>query len=286
MSEQSEFALPDEIEGALQAIFHRNLPDQSFVDRLGHQLSDLMDQSRQQPHKYKTSISILRWGAVAIILTLFLIWGIRNLIPRSIPAAIQTPLATETATPTPIILSSNTPDSDVKYKVLSEGDMNCDGAIERVQGVVSPEVEYFDISPQLSTIVWETSKDLGFNKVWEETAQDQGVSYLAYQLFKADACNQFLVVIGHIGKDSLNVLRWDGKQVSSVLRLSGQFLFEGKWMEETFGDYKISGNTLYLGELLHSNDSSKNIWILKGYQWVDERMIPVVEKQIEVNSGG
>jgi LysM repeat protein len=172
------------------------------------------------------------------------------------------------------------------YSVLSEGDMNCDGVIERVRGIKKAEVEYFNISPQLSIIDLETSDSKGYKGIWQETAQASGVSYLAYQLFKADACNQFMVVIDHIGKEGVNVFRWDGTQVTNELWLPGRFLFEGKWMGGIFGDYKISGNTLYLGELQQANGSSKNIWILRGYQWIDGRLQSVVQKQVEINAGG
>ncbi len=403
MSEQPGFNLPEEIEGALHALFPQSLPDQAFVDRLSCQLSAQGDHFGPEQRKFQPSISILVWGAVAIIFTLTLIWVINNLIPRTIPAAFNTPSVTATSSPTPqpsalsslyikdaifytveagdtlsIIenktgvsiemlhdlnvfllqqnrlepgqnlvigfndvvpkfytvqerdtvqsiskyagisiedfmtlngfkqLSSNTQTLDIipqfmltpgihviislettmNYTVLYEGDTNCDGATERVGGIEKPEVEYFNILPQLSKIVLETSDGTGFKRIWQETAQENGVSYLAYQQFKADACNQFLVVIGHIGKESVNVFRWDGNQVTSVLRLSGRFLFEGKWMQEIFGDYKTSVNTLYIGELQQPNGSSNNVWMLKGYQWIDEKLISVVEKQVEANGGG
>ncbi len=57
-------------------------------------------------------------------------------------------------------------------------------------------------------------------------------------------------------------------------------------MEETFGDHKASGNTLYIGELQQPGGSSKNVWLLKGYQWIDGKLVSVVEKRVEVNGGG
>jgi hypothetical protein len=170
--------------------------------------------------------------------------------------------------------------------VISEVDLNCDSHPERILGIEAPEIEYFNIKPQLSTIILESNNGTGFERVWEQTAQEAGVAYLAYQLFQADNCNQFLVVIGHKGKEAVNVFRWDGKRLISVLKLAGRFLFEGTWMEDVFGDYKTLPNTLILGELQHPTSSSKNIWILRGYQWSDGVFKLVIERRVELSAGG
>jgi LysM repeat protein len=170
--------------------------------------------------------------------------------------------------------------------VLSEVDLNCDSHPERILGIETPEIEYFNIKPQLSTIILERNNGTGFERAWEQTAQEAGVSYLAYQLFQADNCNQFLVIIGHIGKEAVNVFRWDGERLISVLKLGGRFLFEGNWMEDVFGDYKTSQDTLFLGELQQITISSKNIWILRGYQWSDGVFKLVIEKRLELSAGG
>jgi len=170
--------------------------------------------------------------------------------------------------------------------VISEVDLNCDSHPERILGIETPEIEYFNIKPQLSTIILERNNGTGFERVWEQTAQEAGVAYLAYQLFKADNCNQFLVVIGHKGKEDVNVFRWDGERLINVLKLSGKFLFEGNWMEEVFGDYKTSPNVLFLGELQQPTVSAKNIWILRGYQWSEGVFILILERRVELSAGG
>ncbi len=158
--------------------------------------------------------------------------------------------------------------------------------MERILGIEAPEIEYFNIKPQLSAIMLEKVNETGFERVWEQTAQETGVAYLAYQLFQADNCNQFLVVIGHKGKEAVNVFHWDGKNLTSVLKLVGRFLFEGNWMGDIFGDFRTSPNTLFLGELQQTAISSKNIWILRGYQWDDGVIKLVVEKRVEQSGGG
>jgi len=173
-----------------------------------------------------------------------------------------------------------------KLIVLSEVDLNCDNQTERILGIEAPEIEYFNIKPQLSAIMLERINGAGFERVWEQTAQEAGVSYLAFQMFQADNCNQFLVVIGHKGKEAVNVYRWDGERLTSVLKLSGRFLFEGKWMVDVFGDYDTSSNMLILGELQQPTISSKNIWILRGYQWSDGKFKLIVERRVELNGGG
>ena len=169
---------------------------------------------------------------------------------------------------------------------LSEVDLNCDSHPERILGVEMPETEYFNIKPQLSTLILESNNGIGFKRVWGQTAQEAGVAYLAYQLFQADNCNQFLVVIGHKGKEAVNVFRWDGERLTSVLKLAGRFLFEGNWMEDVFGDYKTDTNTLFLGELQQPTTSSKNIWILRGYQWSDGILKLILERRVELSAGG
>ncbi len=170
--------------------------------------------------------------------------------------------------------------------VLSDVDLNCDSHPERILGTEIPEIEYFNIKPQLSTLILESNNGTGFKRVWEQTAQEAGVAYLAYQLFQADNCNQFLVVIGHKGKEAVNVYRWDGERLTNALKLSGRFLFEGNWMEDVFGDYKTSPNTLIVGELQQPTTSSKNIWILRGYQWSDGVFKLIIERRVELSAGG
>lgn len=170
--------------------------------------------------------------------------------------------------------------------VLSEVDLNCDSHPERILGFEMPEIEYFNIKPQLSALFLESNNGTGFKRVWGQTAQEAVVAYLAYQLFQADNCNQFLVVIGHKGKEAVNVFRWDGERLTSVLKLAGRFLFEGNWMEDVFGDYKTDPNTLFLGELQQPTTSSKNIWILRGYQWSDGVLKLILERRVELSAGG
>jgi hypothetical protein len=173
-----------------------------------------------------------------------------------------------------------------ELQILSEEDLNCDGYTERILGVKAPEIDYFNITPQLSMISIEKTNGSGFESVWEQTAQQAGVTYLAYKLFTADDCNQFIVVIGHKGKESVNVYRWDGERLTNVLKLSGRFLFEGDWMKDVFGDYKTSVNSLFIGELQQPTNDSKNIWILREYQWSDGALRLTTEKRVELSGGG
>jgi LysM repeat protein len=170
--------------------------------------------------------------------------------------------------------------------ILSETDLDCDTSEERILGIESPEIPYFGITPQLSAIILEKSSSTGFEKVWQLTAQDTGAAYLAYQVFQAEVCNRFLVVLSHKGKEGVNVYRLEGDTVRSVLRLSGRFLFEGDWMIDIFGDYQKSPNTLYLGELQQATSSAKNIWNLRGYQWIDGEFKLIIERRIESSAGG
>jgi len=412
MSEQPDFTLSREIEGALMAIFSHTKPDPTFVERLGRQLSDQVDQFTTQRRKVQVVVSPLVWGAIAIIFIAFLVWGIKTLIPRNVPGrsiqsspspavspspqlptlstlfienavfytveagdtfsiiekktgvpidtlhnlnefvlqlnglapglqlvigfkdqtpvfytvqerdtiqgisdkagismeyfialnrigvyapSIHTPLPVPNYKLTPgihvIIGLENTArnDNDVnsgELMVLSEVDLNCDSHPERILGVEIPEIEYFNIKPQLSVLILESNNGTGFKRLWEETAQEAGVAYLAYQLFQADNCNQFLVVIGHKGKEAVNVYRWDGERLTSVLKLVGRFLFEGNWMKDVFGDYKTDPNMLFLGELQQPTTSSKNIWILREYQWSDGVLKLILEKRVELSAGG
>jgi len=169
---------------------------------------------------------------------------------------------------------------------LSEVDLDCDGSAEHILGIESPEIEYFNIKPQLAAIMLEKTSSTGFQRVWEQTANELGVSYMAYTLFAPGNCNQFLVIIGHQGKESVNVYRWDGENLINVLAIGGRFLFEGSWMEDVFGDYKSSPNILFLGEFQQHADSSKNIWILRGYQWNDGEFKLIEEKRVETSGGG
>jgi len=170
--------------------------------------------------------------------------------------------------------------------ILSETDLDCDSSEERILGIETPEIQYLGITPQLSAILLEKSSSTGFEKEWQMTAQEAGAAYLAYKLFRADDCAQFLVVLSHKGKEAVNVYRWDGESMAVVLKLSGRFLFEGDWMTGVFGDYQNSPNTLYLGELQQPTSTSKNTWNLRGYQWSDGEFKLVVERRVETNAGG
>jgi hypothetical protein len=170
--------------------------------------------------------------------------------------------------------------------VLSVVDLNCDYHAERILGIETPEIQYLGITPQLSAILLEKSSNAGFEKAWEQTAEEAGTAYLAYKIFQAEGCNRFLVVLSHKGKEAVNVYRWDGESMTVVLKLSGRFLFEGDWMTGMFGDYQKSPNTLYLGELQQPTSSSKNTWILRGYQWSNGQFKLVVERRVETSAGG
>jgi hypothetical protein len=170
--------------------------------------------------------------------------------------------------------------------ILLETDLDCDSSDERILGIETPEIQYLGITPQLSTILLEKSSSTGFEKVWQQTAQETGAAYLAYKLFRADSCNQFLVVLSHKGKEAVNVYRWDGESMTVVLKLSGRFVFEGDWMMDVFGDYPKSPNALYLGELQQATSSAKNIWIVREYQWIDGELKLTIERRIESSAGG
>jgi hypothetical protein len=170
--------------------------------------------------------------------------------------------------------------------VLSEVDLNCDYHVERILGIETPEIQYLGITPQLSAILLEKSSNAGFERAWEQTVEEAGTAYLAYKVFQAEGCNRFLVVLSHKGKEAVNVYRWDGRSLTSMLKLSGRFLFEGDWMTGVFGDYRKSPNTLYLGELQQQTSSYKNTWILRGYQWIEGEFKLVVERRVETSAGG
>ncbi len=95
MSEQSDFNLPEEIEGAVKLIFSNPKPDPTFVDRLGHQLSDQVEQFTTPQRKVLITTSSLAWGAIGLMCMFLLVWGIKTLLPRIEPTI------SSQSTPTP-----------------------------------------------------------------------------------------------------------------------------------------------------------------------------------------
>jgi hypothetical protein len=51
--------------------------------------------------------------------------------------------------------------------LLSEADLNCDGLGERISGIEAPEIEYFNIHPQISEIRLETNTERDSEIVWK-----------------------------------------------------------------------------------------------------------------------
>jgi hypothetical protein len=93
-------------------------------------------------------------------------------------------------------------------------------------------------------------------------------------------------VIGHKGKEFLNVFRWDGEGMTSLLRLSGRFLFEGSWMEDVFAEYTPIPGRLVIGELQQHAAASKHTWILRGYRWDGEILQLEIIQRVDLPGGG
>ena len=98
-----------EFELKVRSTYQVEDPDQLFIDRLQKKLADRYGEiersteSRRslRQENYKRLISPLAWGAMAIILILALIWGIKNLVPRSEPGIISHPSPSPLMQPTP-----------------------------------------------------------------------------------------------------------------------------------------------------------------------------------------
>jgi WD40 repeat protein len=98
MIDQQELEGNQEFETKVRTAFPIQDPDQLFIDRLQKILADRSkDIEHQMEHKdilprrspwldkIKLILSPVAWGAVAIILILALVWGVKNLIPKSAP---------------------------------------------------------------------------------------------------------------------------------------------------------------------------------------------------------
>jgi WD40 repeat protein len=102
MSEQLELTLPEEVKESLQMLFSAPKADSAFVDRLGRQLSDQVEQFTTHQRKIQIPVSPLAWGMVAVILIFALVWGIKTLIPRSVPGINSQPSPSPLVGPTQV----------------------------------------------------------------------------------------------------------------------------------------------------------------------------------------
>jgi hypothetical protein len=209
--------------------------------------------------------------------------------PSPTRAPTRTPRPTPTAAPTQQpIQPSPTPGSSkfVGIKsVLSATDLNCDGVEERVSGIARSKIPYFD-TEQYQAIQMETLSDQGAEQVWEYSADEAGVSYLTYDLFILDDCNQFPVVIGHRGKERIKVFRWDENQMDVILDRPGLFFPSDTMSLSSFGINELSPQTFVTYEYTSASNDSKVVWTLWGFEWDGDRLIQTLEHRIEAQGGG
>ncbi|MEW6718540.1 MAG: LysM peptidoglycan-binding domain-containing protein [Chloroflexota bacterium] len=173
----------------------------------------------------------------------------------------------------------------VEISTFAELDLNCDGHVERITGIKALPIEYFNIEPQLLFISLETLSEGSYQQVWEHTAEEAGVAYLAYTIFPVNGCDYFIGILGHKGKESIKIYRWDGEQITTELSISGRFLFADEgWMFNFFGLESLPMYTV--STLEFQQRGTKNVWILRGYQWDGYDLIQTIEIERHYPAGG
>jgi WD40 repeat protein len=112
MINPEELESNQEFERKVPSAFHTQDPDQLFIDRLQKKLADRYNdiEHSTENRKYfsgcsrwldrsKSLLSPLAWGAIGLIFILFLIWGIKTLIPRVEPSISAQPSQSPIASP-------------------------------------------------------------------------------------------------------------------------------------------------------------------------------------------
>jgi WD40 repeat protein len=112
MINPEELESNQESERRVRSAFHTQDPDQLFIDRLqiklGNRFKDIERLSESKNNfsgrsrwldRSKSLLPPLAWGAVGLIFILFLIWGIKTLIPRVEPSISAQPSQSPIASP-------------------------------------------------------------------------------------------------------------------------------------------------------------------------------------------
>jgi len=108
MIEPAEFEPNQEFENKVRSAIQVQDPDQIFIERLQKKLTERFKDLEQSiesgsskwQDKFKIALSPLAWGAIALIIILSLVWGIKNLIPRSEPGISSQPSPSPLMQPT------------------------------------------------------------------------------------------------------------------------------------------------------------------------------------------
>jgi len=284
----------------IEAVYSNGYPD---IQRLVR--------GRQRQQRLNNIAKTIAWAGIILAFVFVTNWAISNistdragLLPplsptqgsTSLPVAGFVPTATETpetevvseqsagavsrvtATPSPTKIAGY-------HKVLEKLDMNCDGEEERLSGIIGSLIPYFD-TDQWQTIKLETLSDQGPTTVWEQTADEAGVSYLFYEIYTMDTCHQFLVLIGYRGKERIKVFHWDGKQMNRVLDRSGTYFTSVTLSVEDFGLESVPPNTFITYEFSSNPSDSKVIWTLWGFEWDGDQLVQTFEKRLSAQGGG
>jgi len=133
MSDRSESKPLDEVEKALESLFHDPYPDPAFLARLDQQLQiqQLSPSPASKPGRFWPKLMrtarFVAWGTAALLLVLGLGWGIDRLIPRPLhgasllpsPSELRNPTPTETPVPEyPTPLSLQSPHEEIRQRIL------------------------------------------------------------------------------------------------------------------------------------------------------------------------
>jgi len=119
MTDPEEVEPNQEFNQKVRSAFQIQDPDQLFIDRLQKELADrykavepstesVDTHSGRSPwtDKFKRTLSPVAWGAIAVILILSLVWGIKTLIPRvEVGGSIPTPMS-PIVSPSPALIST------------------------------------------------------------------------------------------------------------------------------------------------------------------------------------
>ncbi len=148
-------------------------PDESFIERLQRELANRINASRsstvdqnslnwrfQWRGKIKLLFPPLAWGAIVLILVLILTWGIKTLIPRTLPGAgIQsTPSPSLSPSPLPPTLSAPSLDNAVFYTVeagdtLASIANNTNVPTETLQNLNAFVLQLNELAPGLQLVI-------------------------------------------------------------------------------------------------------------------------------------
>ncbi len=148
-------------------------PDESFIENLQRELADRINASRtstvdqnalnrrfQRRRKIKLLFPPLAWGAIALILVLILTWGIKTLIPRTVPGAGIQPTPSPSFSPSPLPPTLSAPSlENAIYYTVEAGDTlasianNTNVPAETLQNLNAFVLQINDLTPGLQLVI-------------------------------------------------------------------------------------------------------------------------------------